>query len=249
MTPDITIRDVTHKGNHDSSVSVEPLPVVPPTFSPSDASDAFIPKLASYTREAVARTYEDILADGVIDRTRLPFDEGINSYVLLPRGKIFSLKLAGLNLDSDARVRILKHNQIQRAFVEMEEFDASICELHAPIPLPLRINTYMNIAERYEGLSGETRKVMVLSHFDHLEDPGAPSLDLVSSMIEWSTSLKRGTVQAEFNQKKGGLFGCCMRGDDKKRREFENRVADEAWQHETKLQKRKFRLEAEEKTK
>ncbi|GIQ82847.1 hypothetical protein KIPB_004065 [Kipferlia bialata] len=195
-------------------------------------------------RQVVARTYEDILSDGVIDRTRLPFDEGINSYVLLPKGKIFSLKLAGLNLDKDARDRILKHNQIQQAFVEMEEFDASISELHAPIPLPLRINTYMNIAERYQdGLSGETRKVMVLSHFDHMSDPNTPSLDLVSSMIEWSTSLKRGTVQAEYNKKRGGLFGCCMRNDDKKRREYENRVANENWEHECKLARRKFRYE------
>jgi hypothetical protein len=245
MTADIQIREVKQTPIPPIEMPIAPTPVS--TGNSVNTSDTFVPRLASYSREAVARTYEDILADGVIDRTRLPFDEGINSYVLLPKGKIFSLKLAGLNLDKDARDRILKHNLIQRAFEEMEEFDASIAELQAPIPLPLRINSYMNISERYAGLSGETRKVMVLSHFDHMNDPAVPSLDLISSMIEWSTALKRGTVQAEFNQKTGGLFGCCRGTEDKKRREFQNRVTDEAWAHEMKLQKRKFRLESEEK--
>jgi hypothetical protein len=243
MPPDIKIED--------RDAVPEPLP---PTGSMSATMESrqhsfgekYVPRLATYTRENVAHTYEEILADGVIDRTRLPFDEGINSYVLLPRGKIFSLKLAGLNLDQDAKDRILKHNQIQRAFAEMEDFDSSISELHAPVPLPLRINTYMNIAERYEGLSGETRKVLVLSHFDHLQDPTAPSLDLVSSMIEWSTSLKRGTVQANYNVKSKGLFGCCRRNDDKKRAAYERRIAHEDWSHEVKLARRKFRLEPEE---
>ncbi|GCA62405.1 hypothetical protein KIPB_003314 [Kipferlia bialata] len=216
-----------------------PLCVNAPT---EDQPDVFIPTLATYKRKPVASSYEEILSEGILDTTRTTFDSAIEEYVLLPRGKVFSLKVEGLNIDAEAVDRIIKHNLIQNAFADCEDFDDSIRELDAPIPLPLRVNTYMDIAERYEGLSGETRKLIVLSHFDHMVDAEKPSLDLISSMIEWNISLKRGTASANYNVARGGCFGCC-RPDDKKRDAFRRRVARENQEHERTLSKRKFRLE------
>jgi hypothetical protein len=241
---EVTITEVKTSTVEDRAAVPHPTAVPVPSTAPAwTISEKFVPVLATYTMQTVASTYDEILADGVTDKTRLPFDDGCEQYELLPRGTIYNMRLAGKNMDAAAKDRIRRHNMIQKTFESMEEFDASVVELQMPTPLPLRVNTYMNLAEACEDLSGETRKIIVLSHFAHMPDQDKPSLDLVSSMIEWDIAAKSRTVEQEYNTSKQGCFGC-GRTADKRTKTYRKRVNKEDSEHARAKSKRKFPLEA-----